>query len=112
MIGNLGTAYALGSFIAPTRRVIMEKAHYYGQLIYLSIFALIMQSFRIRSAYLFTSLAVVQLMGAIAAEFAKIATGRPGLPFFISYVVPLGIFMALALEAYTTVGGLLCLILR
>jgi len=104
MIGSLGTQYALGLFIAPQQRAILEKAQYYGQLIFLILLALIMQSFRIRSAYLFASLAVVMLIGAVGAEFAKIATGRRGMPFFVSYIIPLVILMIFALEAFTTVS--------
>lgn len=104
LIGQLGTQYALGMFIPASQRPILEKAHYYAQIIFLSICCLLMQSFRIRSAYLFAGLASVLILGAVCSEFARIAFGTRGIHFTLGYIIPLVIFTAFGIEAFTTVS--------
>lgn len=103
MIGHLGTQHFLGGLLSPLKRESFETAQYYGQLLFLTICSLLVQSMRVRSAYLFAGLASVLLLGAVGGEVTSLVTGRKGIPFLGSYILPLTLLMALALEAYTSV---------
>lgn len=68
---------------------------------------LILQAFRIRSAYLFGGIATVCLVGAFLTEARSLVSGTRdrALPFVSAYVFPLVGLIALAMEAYTTVSA-------
>lgn len=66
---------------------------------------LILQAFRIRSAYLFAGIACTVLLGAFATEARTLMFGgrNRALPFVAAYIVPLVLLVVLAMEAFTTV---------
>lgn len=108
-LGHFATQYALAALVKPTQKQYLESAHYFGQLLNLAVTMLLLQAFRIRSAYLFAGIAVPMLLGATAAQIASlVGSRRDVLPFFTSYVVPLSLAFSLAMEAYTTVSCLRC----
>lgn len=104
-LGHFATQYALTSFVKPTHRHYLEGAHYYAQLLSLAVNMLLLQAFRIRSAYLFAGIACTMLLGAGFAEIRKLSGSRSHyLPFGAGYIVPLILLLGLAMEAYTTVS--------
>lgn len=108
VLGNLAVQYMLAGFISPVHRLFLEHAHYYSQLVALSAWMLILQSFRVRSAYLFGGIACVMLVGAFLTEARSLLGGgrNRALPFISAYILPLTLLIALAMEAYTTVSTL------
>ncbi len=105
ILGHLATQHALSALISPAHRIFLEHAHYYSQLVSLAAWMLILQAFRVRSAYLFAGIACTVLVGAFATEARSLVFGgrNRALPFFTAYIVPLILLVALAMEAYTTV---------
>lgn len=105
LLGQLSAQYVLANLVKPTQRHYLEGAHYYAQLLSLAVNMLLLQAFRIRSAYLFAGIACTMLVGAAAAEVRKLSGSQSQyLPFVSAYIAPLILLVALAMEAYTTVG--------
>ncbi|BEJ13055.1 hypothetical protein CspHIS471_0302290 [Cutaneotrichosporon sp. HIS471] len=104
LLGYLATQHALAALISPARRIFLEPAHYYSQLVWLAVWMLVLQAFRVRSAYLFAGIACSTLVGAFSIEARQLLSGgrNRALPFVTAYVVPLTLLVALSMEAYTT----------
>lgn len=96
----------LTHFLSPVERTQLEVTHYYIQLLLSSWYMLLLQSFRVRSAYLYAMITALLLVGAVGNELGRM--GRRGLwegmSFKMTYLVPSACLMALAVEAVTTVG--------
>jgi hypothetical protein len=102
IFGHLGTQYVLGSLLSPVNRSGLERAHYYAQILFLCGTSLLLQSFRIRSAYVFAVLAGVMMIGAVFHQVRRIVWERNSMPFVMAYVCPLVLFIGFGIEAYTT----------
>lgn len=93
-------------FLSPVERTQLEVTHYYIQLLLSSWYMLLLQSFRVRSAYLYAMITALLLIGAVGNELGRM--GRRGLwegmSFKMTYLVPSIGLIALAVEAVTTVG--------
>ena len=63
---------------------------------------LLLQAFSIRSAYVFAVIAGTLLVGALGNE---VTSGKGQVGFVWAYLVTMGVFVALAVEAVTTVGA-------
>ncbi|OXG17593.1 hypothetical protein C367_05083 [Cryptococcus neoformans Ze90-1] len=94
----------LTHFLSPVERTQLEVTHYYIQLLLSSWYMLLLQSFRVRSAYLYAMITALLLVGAVGNELGRM--GRRGLwegmSFKMTYLVPSACLMALAVEAVTT----------
>ncbi|KIR26373.1 hypothetical protein I307_04372 [Cryptococcus deuterogattii 99/473] len=78
-------------FLSPVERTQLEVTHYYIQLLLSSWYMLLLQSFRVRSAYLYAMITALLLIGAVGNELSRM--GRRGLWEGL---------IALAVEAVTT----------
>ncbi|KIR69961.1 hypothetical protein I310_06278 [Cryptococcus deuterogattii CA1014] len=78
-------------FLSPVERTQLEVTHYYIQLLLSSWYMLLLQSFRVRSAYLYAMITALLLIGAVGNELGRM--GRRGLWEGL---------IALAVEAVTT----------
>ncbi|ADV23802.1 hypothetical protein I305_05745 [Cryptococcus gattii E566] len=91
-------------FLSPVERTQLEVTHYYIQLLLSSWYMLLLQSFRVRSAYLYAMITALLLIGAVGNELGRM--GRRGLwegmSFKMTYLVPSIGLIALAVEAVTT----------
>ncbi|KAL0245460.1 hypothetical protein I308_104589 [Cryptococcus tetragattii IND107] len=91
-------------FLSPVERTQLEVTHYYIQLLLSSWYMLLLQSFRVRSAYLYAMITALLLIGAVGNELGRM--GRRGLwegmSFKMTYLMPSIGLIALAVEAVTT----------
>lgn len=101
-LGLLSTNYFLSRFISPVDRTYLEHANVYAQLLFSAWYMLLIQAYRIRSAYAFAIVTSFQLISASWNEIRRMrdrSAGRVGFPSV--YVVPLAAFMVLGVEAVT-----------
>ncbi|WVQ99736.1 hypothetical protein IAU59_006878 [Kwoniella sp. CBS 9459] len=104
-IGNLTVQLLLSKLLSPTSRAQLESAHYSAQLLFAAGNMLLMQAFRIRSAYIFTFILSLLLIGGIGNEMGTLLSGgrrKEGMGIKMTYLVPMAGCVALAVEAVTT----------
>lgn len=103
--GNLACHFAVSRFLSPIERTLLEHSHYHAQMLYAIWFMLLLQAFRIRSAYMFAILGGVLLLGVVGSEAAyRGGKGKIGrVSWFSGYLVPLAIYVFLSVEAVTAV---------
>jgi hypothetical protein len=89
-LGHLGLQLFLSRFISPVERPHLESYHYHAQLLFSTAQMVLMQAFRIRSAYIFAGITCFMLTGTIGRGVWR-------------YVLPLGFLAAGSVEAITSV---------
>ncbi|ORY22823.1 hypothetical protein BCR39DRAFT_550650 [Naematelia encephala] len=94
--GHLGTQLVLSRILSPADRTLSEHNHYYAQLVFSAFSMLVLQAFRVRSAYIFAVFSSVMIVGAIIS-----ATRGKTISYLAGHVVPLVVFMTLGMEAVT-----------
>lgn len=101
--GHLGLQLVLSRLLTPADRTLLEHAHYFAQLMWTTWYMLILQAYRIRSAYLFAILTGVLFLGALGHEASRIGKRvRHRMDLFAGYVFPLSLLVAMGVEAATT----------
>ncbi|WWC88985.1 uncharacterized protein L201_003900 [Kwoniella dendrophila CBS 6074] len=103
-IGHFTVQLLSSKALSPVSRTQLESAHYAAQTLFIATLMLVLQLAGIRSAYLFSFLAGLLLIGGLFNEFAKLSIGRKveGMKIKSTYLVPLVGCTALAVEAITT----------
>ena len=92
--------YALALLLSPAERTHLENAHYYAQLMSASTYMVIMQAYGIRSAYVFALMTLTMMAGVVGRALFLGPRGT----LLGGYIPSLAIFVALGVEAVTTVG--------
>ncbi|WVF71126.1 hypothetical protein IAT40_005923 [Kwoniella sp. CBS 6097] len=104
-IGNLTVQLLLSKLLSPTSRAQLESAHYSAQLLFAAGNMLLMQALRIRSAYIFSFILSLLLVGGVGNELGALVSGgrrKEGMGIKMTYLLPMAGCMALAVEAVTT----------
>ena len=90
IFGHLSAQFALSFFVSPVERPHLERYHYHAQLLFSTLFMLVLQALRIRSAYIFAVITSFLLSGTL-------------LPDVWGYVMPFALLTMGAVEAVTSV---------
>lgn len=110
LVGNLSAHYLLSRLLNPVNRGSLEHAHNYASLAWSTASMLLLQSFGIRSAYLFAVITVIQLISLLGNEAGR-GSGRKGLVSFSwAYGFTMTAFTALGVEGLTTVSEIISLV--
>lgn len=99
ILGHLSTQYLLARLVSPVERPHLERYHYYSQLMLSTIFMLVLQGLRIRSAYIFAGITCFMLSGVLVKGIW-------------GYIAPLGLLVMGTVEAVTSVCLPLCHLLE
>lgn len=89
-LGHLSLQYFLSRFISPVERPHLETYHYHAQLILSTAQMILLQAFRIRSAYIFAGITCLLVTGSIGRGVWR-------------YILPIGLLAAASVEAVTSV---------
>lgn len=96
---------ALSSFLSIPDQASLEHAHFFAQPIWFAVLMLILQSLRIRSAYLFACTTAIALTVCVINETSQVLRGRKGrVGFKAGYVLGFAGFVFFAVEAVTNVS--------
>ncbi|KAK8864706.1 hypothetical protein IAR55_001960 [Kwoniella newhampshirensis] len=103
MIGGLVSANILAGVLSAVGKgqlwPQLEQAHYYVQLVLSSLYMLLLQALRVRSAYLFAFITGMFLVGAVMNELGRAAGGKKdGIALKSAYYLTTIGFMAFAIE--------------
>jgi len=96
---HLGVQYLLSWSLPVKEKVHLEKAHYFAQMAYCTLYMLLLQNYDIRSAYLFAVLSGTLLLGTIGFSISS----NPSIALFGGYVIPMIPLSAFAVEGITAV---------
>ncbi|WVQ67426.1 uncharacterized protein L199_005623 [Kwoniella botswanensis] len=103
-IGHFSVQLLLSKLLSPVDRTKLESAHYTCQTLFAITLMMVLQSSKVRSAYLFSFLAALLLVGGLLDEFSRLIGGRnaEGMKIKTTYLIPLIGCTTLAVEAVTT----------
>ncbi|WWD03211.1 hypothetical protein V865_001261 [Kwoniella europaea PYCC6329] len=103
-IGHFSVQLLLSKLLSPVDRTKLESAHYTCQTLFAITLMMVLQSLKVRSAYLFSFLAALLLVGGLLDEFTRLIGGRnvEGMKIKTTYLIPLIGCTTLAVEAVTT----------
>ncbi|WWC94440.1 hypothetical protein V866_001285 [Kwoniella sp. B9012] len=103
-IGHFTVQLLLSKLLSPVDRTKLESAHYTCQTLFAITLMMVLQSLNVRSAYLFSFLAALLLVGGLLDEFTRLIGGRnvEGMKIKTTYLIPLIGCTTLAVEAVTT----------
>lgn len=107
---NFSLQLLLSRSLSPPVYKLLERNHYYAQLLFATWYMLVLQAYQVRSAYVFALLSAIMLTGVVGSESAELAARVkiPGrISFFSGYVLPMIAFVVLGVEGITAVGFLM-----
>ncbi|WVW84285.1 hypothetical protein I302_106316 [Kwoniella bestiolae CBS 10118] len=103
-IGHFSVQLLLSKLLSPVDRTKLESAHYTAQTLFAVALMMVLQRLKVRSAYLFSFLAALLLIGGVLDQLSRLVGGRKveGMKVKLTYLVPLVGCTTLAVEAVTT----------
>ncbi|OCF60854.1 hypothetical protein L486_00497 [Kwoniella mangroviensis CBS 10435] len=103
-IGHFSVQLLLSKLLSPVDRTKLESAHYTCQTLFAITLMMVLQSLKVRSAYLFSLLAALLLAGGLLDESTRLIGARnvEGMKIKTTYLIPLVGCTTLAVEAVTT----------
>lgn len=106
-IGNFTTQYFLSQSLSANDRTHLEHASYFTTLLYSALYMLLLQAFRIRSAYIFAIMTGLLMIGAFGNELGRVEgigkRAKLDVAWIGGYVVPLIGFVCVGVEGVLTV---------